>query len=207
MDECFEIATRILFGDKERAAMAVARAARTGGSPSQPSGCARAAWELLDASELKNLRDRCRSVALKVLNDAAGAEDIAQSSMQRAFERIHQYRGDGPFSGWMAQIARNLAMDQVRSDARHATTGIEETADTAPSPESRAIARELIVATRECIDGLAPRQEAAFSLKLEGLDYATIADRLNVATGTIGATLVSARRRMAECLKAKGVLP
>jgi len=52
--------------------------------------------------------------ALRILKNQADAEDVMQDSFLDAFTRIHLYREDGSFGGWLKRITINNAMDVFR---------------------------------------------------------------------------------------------
>ena len=51
---------------------------------------------------------------------------------------------------------------------------------------------------RKAVDALAERDRLALLMKEEGLDYAEIAEALNLSPGSVGTTLSRARRRLVE---------
>lgn len=52
--------------------------------------------------------------ALRILKNQADAEDVMQDSFLDAFTRIHLYREEGSFGGWIKRIVINNAMDFLR---------------------------------------------------------------------------------------------
>jgi RNA polymerase sigma-70 factor (ECF subfamily) len=58
------------------------------------------------------------AVAVRVLCNAAEAEDLAQDTFVRAFERLNQYRRAYAFKNWLLKIATNLAINRLRSRRR-----------------------------------------------------------------------------------------
>src|SRR4051812_46407756 len=53
-------------------------------------------------------------VAFAVLNDFAASEDAAQEAFLTAWRKIHDIREPERLRAWLAQIARNAALGQVR---------------------------------------------------------------------------------------------
>ncbi len=51
---------------------------------------------------------------------------------------------------------------------------------------------------RKAVDALAERDRLALLMKEEGLDYAEIAEALDLSPGSVGTTLSRARRRLVE---------
>lgn len=53
------------------------------------------------------------NTALRILKNQADAEDVMQDSFLDAFTRIHLYREEGSFGGWLKRITINNAMDFI----------------------------------------------------------------------------------------------
>jgi RNA polymerase sigma-70 factor (sigma-E family) len=67
--------------------------------------------------EFKDLAALAYRVAYRILGDRSTAEDIAQESLARAYQRwarISEYR-----QAWVARVAGNLAIDQLRRHRPH----------------------------------------------------------------------------------------
>ncbi len=58
------------------------------------------------------------TTALRLLGDAAEAEDIAQESLFRAHLRLRELRDDGQFGAWLRRIAANLSVTRLRRRGR-----------------------------------------------------------------------------------------
>jgi RNA polymerase sigma factor (sigma-70 family) len=59
---------------------------------------------------------KVRAGCLRVLRDPDAAEDVAQDTILRAWERLEGYR-PGDFAAWLWTIARNLCLNRLRSAA------------------------------------------------------------------------------------------
>lgn len=54
--------------------------------------------------------------ALRILDDAAAAEDVAQGALLRAWYRAHSYDpAQAGISTWLHHVAANAAIDRVRA--------------------------------------------------------------------------------------------
>ena len=76
-----------------------------------------------DPAALELLYDRYAAkvlgIAMKILDDRPGAEEVLQETFWRAWKRAEQYQPErGAFAGWLFRIARNLAFDQRRAAVR-----------------------------------------------------------------------------------------
>ena len=54
-------------------------------------------------------------VAMRFVKDSMEAEDIVQESFIRAFERLHQFKGEVTFGAWLKRIVINKSIDLLKS--------------------------------------------------------------------------------------------
>ena len=118
------------------------------------------------------------AVAYAKLGDAAAAGDVVQEAFLKAWQNLASLANAASFPGWLAQIVRNLAMDQHRrrretsaldSAGEVAANGPEPSAELAGQETARAVnaaLRQLDATTREIVvlryfDNLASREIAA----------------------------------------------
>lgn len=67
------------------------------------------------------------TLALRLTGEREEAQDVLQDTMLKLFDRIHDFRGDSPFWGWLRQIAVNEALMRLRKRNRQPYTDeIEE---------------------------------------------------------------------------------
>ena len=80
---------------------------------------------------------RLRRAAMRVLDDPAAAEDVAQDALLRAWTKAASYRPEQAAVGtWLHRIAVNAAIDRLRS-VRPSTEVPEDLPDAGPSAELR----------------------------------------------------------------------
>jgi RNA polymerase sigma-70 factor (ECF subfamily) len=133
------------------------------------------------------------------LGDRDWAEEVAQETFLRAV------RQRGPVASeraWGIAVATNLVRDEARTTARrrrHLQVLAAEAREREQEEEVPAIerAQEAAVA-RRVLERLPERDRVVLLLKEEGLDYREIAEALGLSVGSVGTTLVRARRRLAE---------
>jgi RNA polymerase sigma-70 factor (ECF subfamily) len=67
------------------------------------------------AGFVRRFQSRVYGIALTILGDAKGAEDVAQETFVRAWRHASTYDARrGSVSSWLLTIARNLALDRAR---------------------------------------------------------------------------------------------
>jgi RNA polymerase sigma-70 factor (ECF subfamily) len=145
-----------------------------------------------------------RAVALSILHDVAGAEDVSQDAFVYALERIDDCREPARFGAWLMQIVRSRSHNHRRDSKADRTVALEDVdlPSRFPAPDrdaERAQLRErLLAALREL-----PEDRAAVLLlhDLEGWTHREIAERMEMPAGTIRSHLHHARRGLRERLR------
>ncbi|HEX2191529.1 MAG TPA: sigma-70 family RNA polymerase sigma factor [Longimicrobiaceae bacterium] len=141
----------------------------------------------------------CRAVALGVVGEVAGAEDVCQDAFVYAIERIDDCRRPERFGAWLFQITRNRARNHVRDRRSGRMLDIDDVAlaDALPSPAEhaeRAQLRERLLAALAQIPE--ERREVVLLHDLEGWTHREIAERLGLPPGTVRSHLHHARARL-----------
>ena len=135
-----------------------------------------------------------RAVAAIVGEDAA--HDAVQEGFARALERRRQFRG-GSLEAWVWKAVLRKAFDERRRRTGVPLEDDVEAALVAPDRDP-----ELAQAVRD----LAPRRRLAVFLRyFADLSYAEIADVLEIAEGTVAATLAQAHAELRAGLEVEGV--
>jgi RNA polymerase sigma-70 factor (ECF subfamily) len=156
-----------------------------------------------DPDAMKDLYDRfgrlAYSVVLSVVRDTSTAEDLVQETFLRVWNRIQAFEpGRGALGPWLLAIARNRAIDHVRSSASRMDRNAFELdvrehpslfVDMAREVENTDHARII----RAAIAKLNPNQQKVIELAYyEGLSQTEMATRLNQPLGTIKTWIRSA---------------
>jgi RNA polymerase sigma-70 factor (ECF subfamily) len=157
-------------------------------------------------------------VAYRMLRDLAEADCAAQESFLRAYQNLDDFREGSTFETWLTRICINWCKDRLKRRRLvlyfHQTPIREEdepgprdlTPHPDPSPERRALSREIRDRLWQAIDLLSPRQRAIFLLKhFEELSIPEIAEITGLDAGTVKSHLFRAahkiRARLAEFRK------
>lgn len=96
-----------------------------------------------DAAAFASLYDRyakpAYNLALRMLGDAAAAEDVVQEVFLRLLDRLRGFRGDAPFGAWLRRLVANAAIDELR---RRRWLESEVDVPVARFPQTRSLAEE-----------------------------------------------------------------
>ncbi|MEM9017721.1 MAG: sigma-70 family RNA polymerase sigma factor [Verrucomicrobiota bacterium] len=141
----------------------------------------------------------------KVLNDREDSEEVLQEVMSSLWRKAHLYHpGRGRPITWLASMARNRAIDRLRSKQRQSRlkAAYTEEMDVNPrgssglsGPEA-ASRRDTCHAVRTAVMDLTDVQrEAIEKVYFEGLTQQQIADQLGEPLGTVKARI---RRGLAK---------
>ena len=135
-----------------------------------------------------------RRVAAAILGDRELALDAVQEGFALAVRERSSFRGDGPLEAWLWRIVVNAARAHLRG--RPAEVNEEVLA------RSNGHAREADERVRAAIVLLPERQRLVLFLRYYAdLDYAAIADALEISSGTVGATLNAAHGSLSRILE------
>ncbi len=148
-------------------------------------------------------RHRVFGLALRMLNDAAEAEEIAQETFLRAHRSLAGFRGDAKLSTWLYAIASRLCLNRLASSDRRVARPGDETllrvADQRGGPDAEAERGELEAALHRAIAELPEERRIVVVLRdLQGLAYDEIARVLDLELGTVRSRLHRARMDLKE---------
>jgi RNA polymerase sigma-70 factor (ECF subfamily) len=132
-----------------------------------------------------------------VVGEAEAARDVVQEAFARALREQGRFRGDGPLEAWLWRIVLNSARDMARR-SRFADLSAHELAEIASLGGETSNASDL----REELRNLPERQRLAVFLHYYAdLPYAEVAELLDVAPGTVAASLNAARKTLRHRIK------
>jgi RNA polymerase sigma-70 factor (ECF subfamily) len=144
------------------------------------------------------------------------AEDIAQQVFLRVWKSAARYEPTAKFTTWLFTITRNLVFNESRRRKNRPTTSLDapvagsgdesnvrQIADeTAASPESALLAREMTEAIDAAIAELPEQQRLAVVLRrYEELPYEEIARVLDLSVPAVKSLLFRARTFLRERLE------
>jgi len=134
-------------------------------------------------------------------------EDIVQDAFVKGYLALDDFQPEKPFYPWIATIARNLALNQIKKAERERPVSelddslIEKT-ESFSNPLDEFIESENERRLFGAIMALPIQFRSVFILRtLEEMSYEEIAQYLNISVGTVDSRLHRARERLVELLK------
>jgi RNA polymerase sigma-70 factor, ECF subfamily len=130
-----------------------------------------------------------------LLSDRALADDVAQETFLRCYQKLDHYSFEGHFSTWLLRVAHNAGIDAIRSRVRR------ERLDARPpvSATDPVLRAELVAALASLPVRL---REPLLLVEVTGLRYREAAEVLGVPEGTVKSRVAHARARLARWFRA-----
>ncbi|WP_448702602.1 RNA polymerase sigma factor [Mucilaginibacter sp. AW1-3] len=128
-------------------------------------------------------------VISRIITDASVAEDVLQETFIKIWNSFSGYSAEkGRLFTWMVNIARNLAIDKVRSkdfknqnknhELENNVTFIDEQRNTVYKPE--------LLGVKDLLEKLKPEQKIILDLVyFKGYTHVEVAEELDVPLGTV----------------------
>ena len=139
-------------------------------------------------------------VALRMLGDASAAEDITQAVFLKVWSAPDLFRS-GNFGAWIARVARNRALDVLRSRASHQELELPQSLPETEAIEDAAFARLDRARVHEALDRLPSEQRQPIELGFfDGITHEEIARRTGIPLGTIKTRIRSGLRKLRTAL-------
>jgi RNA polymerase sigma-70 factor, ECF subfamily len=143
--------------------------------------------------QLRQVLPRLRRFALWLTRGAGGADDLVQSTLERALSRWESRRDAEALRAWLFTILYRQFLDRRRRSRRYAAAlehlQSEEEAKQ-PSVEREVVAQSAL----EALQRLPVEQRSLLLwISVEGLSYQQVADILDVPIGTVMSRLSRAR--------------
>src|ERR1700720_109974 len=161
---------------------------------------------------VKKYQRKITRIAYRLLRDSGEADCAAQESFLRAYQKLNDFREGSTFETWLTRICVNWCKDRLKRRRivlyfhqappdQEDEMGPREVAHPDPSPERRALSRQIRVRLREAMEFLSPRQRSVFVLKhFEELSIPEIAELTGLNSGTIKSHLFRAAQKIRERL-------
>lgn len=162
-----------------------------------------------DPDAMADLYDRfgrlTYSVILAIVHDTGVAEDLVQETFLRVWNRVHAFEaGRGALGPWLLAIARNRAIDHLRSlSARMDRNAFELDVREHPSlfvdMEREVLNTDHARLIRQAVSTLSANQQKVIELAYyEGLSQTEMAERMGEPLGTVKTWVRTALKHLRE---------
>jgi len=164
-------------------------------------------------------QNRIYNVILKICANTDDAAELTQETFVKVIENIEQFQGRSSFYTWVFRIAVNLTLNYCQKRVKLAFRSLDAeldehkgqakqqlkdflSDDSYPEPAVIAQNKELCEIARKSLMKLDDDQRAVVILRdIEGMNYAQIAEVLDIELGTVRSRLSRARGNLREILE------
>jgi len=163
---------------------------------------------------------RIYNTILKMCANADDAAELTQETFVKVIENIDKFEGRSGFYTWLFRIAVNLTLSHCKRAGKVAFRSLDADSEEgnrqgkealkkvlwdrgSPDPAAVAQNKELCELIMKAMTKLADEQRAVLVLRdIEGMNYAHIAEVLDIELGTVKSRLSRARNNLKEILEA-----
>jgi RNA polymerase sigma-70 factor (ECF subfamily) len=142
-----------------------------------------------------------------MLGQFDNTEDIVQDAFVKGYLALESFDRDKPFYPWISSIARNLAINLIKKNARSSPLSehddkVMEVPDKGNDPLDRLVTGETDRHFARAVAALPEQFRSVFVLRMfEDMSYEEIAAELGISEGTVDSRLHRARQKLVEMLK------
>ena len=157
---------------------------------------------------------RIYAICRRLAGNDADALDATQEALIAIVKGLDRFHGRAAFTTWSYRVATNACLDELRRRSRRPQPGLPDHEHADDEPLGGRPLRdpgETVAARMDVDDALRQLPEefrAAVVLRdLAGLDYAEIAEVLELAPGTVRSRIARGRGRLADIVAGNHSLP
>jgi RNA polymerase sigma-70 factor (ECF subfamily) len=152
---------------------------------------------------------RVYSVCLRMTNDGAEAEDLAQEAFIQVFRNLNAFRGDSAFSTWLYRVAVNTVLMKLRRRKSPPVLSLDEPVSSDSPSVKREVGQDDLnlcgaidrIALRHALEELPGGCRQIFDLhEVEGYGHREIAELLQCSIGNSKSQLHQAKMKMRDLL-------
>lgn len=143
--------------------------------------------------------------AYKMVHNIDVADDIVSMVFTKAFTKLDTYTQHISFEMWLKTITLNTAIDYIRRNKKEQLNSYIDDEDNTiqlqeldHSPEENYINQQNVEIVKDCMSRLRKRHRDLIQMKLDGLTYQQIAEKLAMPEATVKGSLNKARQRLKE---------
>lgn len=143
--------------------------------------------------------------AYKIVRNIDVADDITSMVFTKAFTKLDTYTQHISFEMWLKTITLNTAIDYIRRNKKEQMNSYIDDDDNTiqltgldRSPEENYINQQNVEIVKDCMSRLRKRHRDLIQMKLDGMTYQQIAEKLAMPEATVKGSLNKARQRLKQ---------
>lgn len=143
-------------------------------------------------------------VAMRYVKNGDDAEDVVQESFIKAFQRLHQFKGEVTFGAWLKRIVINKSIDFLKTK-KNRMVALEENHLHLSEDEDWSIEDDMTIeVVKNAIDRLPDQYKYVVMMFLiEGYDHREISEVLKLTETASRTRLLRGKSYLKELLKKK----
>lgn len=143
------------------------------------------------------------NVCYRMLHERGEAEDMAQETFMRAYDRLHTFDIEREFGPWIRRVAANVCLNFLEARKTSLQLDEERDADESQRPEKQVEVKERGEQVRDALASLPAQYRAVVELRhYQEMSYDEIARELKIPLSDVKSHLFRARKILAEKLHA-----
>jgi RNA polymerase sigma-70 factor, ECF subfamily len=143
------------------------------------------------------------NVCYRILHNHSDAEDLAQETFMRAYNRLNTFDIEREFAPWIRRVAANLCLNFLGSQKTLTELDDERDEDKTQSPNQQVEVKERNEQIRNALASLPSNYRVVVEMRhYQEMSYDEIADELKIPLSDVKSHLFRARKLLAEKLHA-----
>lgn len=152
-------------------------------------------------------------IIFEVLQNKENAEDVTSDFFIKLWDRADQFKPGNGHKGYLAAMARNMAIDFIRKHRKEELTALLQDIEAGPEEESPGkysggreeeseVEQQVIqdMTVQEALDRLKPGERQIVSLKIFGeMTFKEIAEAMGIPMGTVTWKYQNAMKKLRRC--------
>ena len=167
---------------------------------------------------LRGHYDRIHAVCRRITGNPADAADAAQNALIAVTRNLARFDDRSRFSSWAYRIAVNCSIDELRRRSRAQMVSLDDVSEMSVAAASAASGAARVAGDPEAVVARLDVDSALRRLPVEfrapvvlrdmcGLDYAEIAEVLQVPAGTVRSRIARGRAALVRLMEPSGSEP
>lgn len=153
-------------------------------------------------------------IIYEVLQNKENAEDVTSDFFIRLWDKAEQFKPGGGHRGYLATMARNMAIDHLRKHKKEELTAMLQDIETRPEEEEQRGAKKITADASVCVEEeviremsieealskLKPAERQIISLKILGeMTFKEISECMQIPMGTVTWKYQNAIKKLRRC--------